>query len=602
MASSPHILYAHREDEITALLDAIDAQDASDVLLVVPRGALLFRDFLNLKLLKRECEKLHKNLTISTEDVSGIAFAKKAGIAVEVLSEGEKFFEEWPGSAKAARGSKIEVASISTNPSHAMTTASSQHEGASYTPKPSLPSSRRGGRGRAMDIMVRKGAHALASHQTPEMPPAPSEHKPSPDSSRPGARGQSPPAARGVSPEEFVQEEVAPEKPARRMFPVFSKKFLIPSAIVLVLAGIFGAGGHYIKPSASISVFPKEETVEFEMDLSGRTEITSPDTAKAIVPLERFSAEETITQEFASSGNKEITTRAHGRLTVYNTFSSVPQNVVATTRFLSESGKLFRTPKAVTIPGAKVENGTLSPGSIEIEVVADLAGAEYNIPPSRFSIPGFAGTAKEGKFYGENREGMAGGFKRLARMVEKKDIEAAKAALVPSELERVKELLRKKFPPNLNAIEGALSVTNVEASATPREGEPGEKFMLTVRTIAQALLFSEQDVLGVVEPNIAQHLAAKYRTLPETRKISYLMRQYDPALGRLAFTALASVRRQAIIDELALREHLANMNINQAKAYFADQDQIERVNLSLWPFWSRRLPADPSRIKVIVGP
>ena len=91
--TSPYVLYAHREDEITTLLDAIDAQSGPEVLLVVPSGATLFRDSLNLKLLKRECEKLGKKLTISTQDAAGVSMAKKADISVETPTEGEKFFE-----------------------------------------------------------------------------------------------------------------------------------------------------------------------------------------------------------------------------------------------------------------------------------------------------------------------------------------------------------------------------------------------------------------------------------------------------------------------------------------------------------------------------
>lgn len=594
MAPTPHILYAHREDEITSLLDAIDAQDAPEVLLVVPREALLFRDLLNLKLLKRECEKLNKKLTISTQDPSGVGLAKKAGIAVEVISEGEKFFEEWPTQRGSGKGGSLvsqpsevpqivkgQQIPISVNSSPSMTTKPSPDQFNSYVQKPSLDLSRRGGRGRAMDVMPSTRATDAAPRRSVQMPSAPLAH--------------------GASEEKPIKEEIYQEESSGRTPRRIGKKFFIWTLSVLLVLGILGAGIRYIKPSATVTIYPKEDAVEFEMDLSGRTEISSVDIAKAVLPLERFLVEETTAKEFPSSGDREVVSKAHGKLTVYNAFSSSPQPIVATTRFLSESGKLFRTPKAVVIPGAKVEGGKLTPGSIEIEVVADQAGAEYNIAPSRFSIPGFSGTPKDGKFYGESHESLTGGFKGSGRVVEKKDIEAARSSLISGESDRMKEVLRKKFPPDLVYSEGALLVASTEVSVSPKEGEPGEKFTLTVHTIAQAYLFREQDVLAIVEPNITENLGGKYRTLPDTRKISYTVRQLDAALGRLALTALISVRRQAVIDEGDLRLRLINSDIDQAKAFFAEQNHIDRVNLSLWPFWSRQLPADSSRIKVITG-
>ena len=67
--------------------------------------------------------------------------------------------------------------------------------------------------------------------------------------------------------------------------------------------------------------------------------------------------------------------------------------------YKSQTPIIFRIPKTVTIPGAKLESGELIPGKLEMEVTADNAGEKYNIEPSDFTIPGFKGSPKFEKFY-----------------------------------------------------------------------------------------------------------------------------------------------------------------------------------------------------------
>jgi hypothetical protein len=46
---------------------------------------------------------------------------------------------------------------------------------------------------------------------------------------------------------------------------------------------------------------------------------------------------------------------------------------------------------------------------------------------------------------------------------------------------------------------------------------------------------------------------------------------------------------------------MLGMNVSDTKTFFTQQNQIERADLSLWPFWARSLPKDVSRIEIIVG-
>ena len=62
--------------------------------------------------------------------------------------------------------------------------------------------------------------------------------------------------------------------------------------------------------------------------------------------------------------------KAQGTLTIYNAYSSAPQTLVATTRFVTPDGKIFRLTNEVTVPGAKITNGQIVPSSINAPIAA----------------------------------------------------------------------------------------------------------------------------------------------------------------------------------------------------------------------------------------
>lgn len=603
--TSPYVLYAHRDDEITTLLDAIDAQKGSEVLVVVPEGAMLFRDSLNLKLLKRECEKLGKSLMISTQDVGGIAMAKKAGITVETPSEGEKFFEDW---GRLAPPQSPLSTSGSGKRSLAARTPNEDASGGGNVSSEVGNTRRARKTSRGMDIMRRRRQpHAIAAVVDSAVPRQRIE--PSAHTIETAEETDRLTAATPTSPDVYAADAVLPtvETEAPRAVSVVTTVKLsrrIPwtwIGAVAALACGFAAAAFFIKPSATVTVWPKEETVEFEMDMSGRTDISAADAQKALIPLERVRVEKEVVKEFPASGKRQVVSRSKGLVTVYNEFSSAPQPLVATTRFRLGDGKIFRTPKAVVIPGAKIDGGSITAGTVEIEVIADEPGESYNVPPSRFSIPGFAGTPRQDAFYAISAEPMAGGFDGVTPVVEEADIANARSVLVEQETPLIEAELQKKLPPGLIAISGGMHSAAGSASASPAAGEPGASFTLTLQMLAEALLFAEDDVLRVVEPNIAEHLATQYTAVPETRHIDYTLKQIDTAIGRLVFTTLVTLKTQAVVDTRELVLELVGMPIGNTQKFFDGQSKVERADLSLWPFWARNLPDDAERISVIIG-
>lgn len=84
------IFYLETNEEVPSIIDRIQKSDDSDIALVVPKGALLIQSIVNLKLVKRESDKLTKNIVVVTTDKIGRNLAAQVGITVyERIEKGQ---------------------------------------------------------------------------------------------------------------------------------------------------------------------------------------------------------------------------------------------------------------------------------------------------------------------------------------------------------------------------------------------------------------------------------------------------------------------------------------------------------------------------------
>ena len=60
--SSHQTIYLESDEEITSVVDRLRKSEAKEIILVIPKGTALLQSIVNLKLLKKEAEKLKKHL------------------------------------------------------------------------------------------------------------------------------------------------------------------------------------------------------------------------------------------------------------------------------------------------------------------------------------------------------------------------------------------------------------------------------------------------------------------------------------------------------------------------------------------------------------
>ncbi|MBI5004280.1 hypothetical protein HZC00_04255 [Candidatus Kaiserbacteria bacterium] len=180
--------------------------------------------------------------------------------------------------------------------------------------------------------------------------------------------------------------------------------WLIAGALVLVVA-LFGILA--TRPTV-VTVTPRSHQVTFDQT----TEFTAyPETSAASGTLP-YSVQTIDLDDSevipAQGGTTHVETKASGSITVYNTYSSAPVKLIATTRFETPDHLIFRTPNDIVVPGKKGS----TPGQVNVTVIADQTGQQYNVNSgTEFTLPGLkSNDAMYKGVHAQSPAPLAGGF------------------------------------------------------------------------------------------------------------------------------------------------------------------------------------------------
>lgn len=562
------ILFVEPADEIPAVVDKIRAARSGEIALVVPYGARIFASPIDMLLLQREAVSAHKTVTVISSDPTGRAYAQAAGMGVADR------IEELAGEiVHAAPAAAVPVAEV--RPKTRIADVKAAHT------QPAV-------------ALIESAAHpeAPAVVEPAAAPPPTNAHEEDLMAVlRSGRPLQDVPRSM-VHLEDEGELEAAV---ARRSRPWTGRIVVV---LIVAAVAVVAAVTYTVLPRATVEITVKTEPLSFETELTVDKAASAVNASRRTIPGQLQEIRKPASREFPATGERDVADKAQGTITVYNSYSSSPQTLVATTRFLSPDGKLFRTATTVTIPGAKIEEGQIIPSSLDVAVVADAPGADYNIGPSDFTIPGFEGTPKFKAFTGKSKTAMAGGAKGRVKVVSTGDLDGARRTLEGDILKEVEGELKEQIASDLTLIEGASAVTVLEAvSSVPVHGV-ADRFTYTVRVVGRAMVFSGGDLHRILDETLRERLAANRTTRSENRRVSYVQVQPDFDRGTMALVVRVEETLASRIDSDALKRDLAGRNHVAAQQYVDTRPAIDRIQVTLWPFWVRAIPRNPAKIAV----
>ncbi len=319
-------------------------------------------------------------------------------------------------------------------------------------------------------------------------------------------------------------------------------------------------------------------------------DVQKGDAGEGAIRGEMFAKEVKGEQIFSATGAKSGVSRSKGTITIYNNYSK-DQPLVATTRFLTADGLLFRLKEGVRVPAG---------GKVTAELSADEEGVKYDIGPSKFTIPGLWEGLRD-KIYAESSSPMTGGASTI-KAVTSGDIANAKNTLSDRLLEEGKTELKKEFLGGMSLDDNLVFREIIESATDAVEGEETETFSLSMTLRVIALAVSRDELMTLAETKLRSTLDED-RRLKEvlSESLRYTLEKYDLKEGRANVRAhlegMASLRDTSL---LLNKDRLAGLSADEAKAYLTIFPEIEDVRVELSPFWKKKIPRLKDHIKIIV--
>jgi hypothetical protein len=238
---------------------------------------------------------------------------------------------------------------------------------------------------------------------------------------------------------------VPPPPPApfvipRRRFP-WGTLLIAIIVIALVIVALYAFGG------AKIQVTPTEDAVTLSASLTATPQ-------SGDLPYETISIEKVASTSVPSETTAAVQQSAQGTITIYNT-QSKPQQLITNTRFAAPNGLIFRIHQAVTIPAGS----TSTPGQVTATAFADQPGAQYNIEPTTFTVPGLKGSDAYSAVTAKSAAAFKGGFSGQRGTVSAATDSATHTRLQSALASSVQNVIQSQVPNGYVLVPGATQVT-----------------------------------------------------------------------------------------------------------------------------------------------
>ncbi len=560
------VLYTNIDDEVADIIAQIKKLPHKKISLVIPHRALLFKSSVNLHILNKKAVELKKNITIISHDEAGLTASQHAGIATR------------------RELTDIKKKSISTD----------THSQFMRGEKPSR--------------MTRE-KKSIAEVIRPEEKRAAFE-------------------SFLIKIKDKIQKKRKALSGTRVVFVSPNKQALFTLVLLSIL--LFLSIAYIALPGATITITPRESILEstfnvtfmdYDKNKSVFDNDTSPNLIVPTYPVDPppFSKELT----YIPTGKISRGDRARGILTVYNK-TDHPWDLAATTRFQTEEGLIFRTPRAIRIPALTNK----VPGTVEVEVLADdldninqVIGSRGNIDPRKFFLPGLQEDSRK-NLYAENKAPFTGGVTRVIKVVSKEDVDAATETLkkkitseAAADLKNYLEQQNLNNKTNFSLItdKNILKIGEPKISIPPNiVGQQIDQFKLNASYTIASVSYDKAILVKFLRSRMI-HRADPDKKIAKISEddLSYRFLEADAASGKVKLTVTMRAIQSFDLNPdtengkrfiKKITDHLLGLRVDAAKDYLRQQtDEIAQVEVKTWPIWAPTIPNIADNIKFVVN-
>ncbi|TSC73735.1 MAG: Uncharacterized protein G01um101444_476, partial [Parcubacteria group bacterium Gr01-1014_44] len=258
--------------------------------------------------------------------------------------------------------------------------------------------------------------------------------------------------------------------------------------IVLGLVVVFFASMAF-GAKMEVRIAPKKSVLDLDQTIT----LSRSPKGEGELKFKSFSIPLTKKAVFPATDKTAEASKAEGIIVIFNKGKDA-QVLVASTRFETPTGKIYRIPANIVVPASKTENGKVMPGSKETKVAADKAGPEFNIGLSDFTLPGLKDSPKFNLIFGRSKTEMKGGSLGERVVVGKEDKNSASSKLISEAQKETSMVAPGKLPQNEYLVVPSVEYAPLKETVTPAAGEAAENFEVSLDGEARGVSIDRREL------------------------------------------------------------------------------------------------------------
>lgn len=532
-------VFINVDDDVGKIIKKIRNESAPNLVLVVPKKALLFSPFVDLKNLRTRIDELHKKVYVFTMDLTGQQRLLQAGFKLR-------------------------------------------------NPDPHHP---------RLGMEFRKPAHRpRAGGEPPLSGEVRREHAEHLQTHVPKPESVGPVVIRHDAPAAVYQPPPAQARVRRHPAMLLFKTVLI--AGILVLFALITV----ILPEARVAVYARAQPITRDIQIVVDKSAESADVQQLLLPGQVLDSDEQYSKKFEATGQVNVGNKAQGAVQIYN-FSSRTYKLNADTTTLTVGTKSYRLQNDVSgikptafFPGTQdVNPGTLTP---EVAVIADAPGEESNLPAgTRLEIHNRVLGSVPQILYAKSTKSIENGTSRFRTVISQVDIDNAKKNLEGDLLISIRQQLSNSK--SLTILDSGSNLQVKNLSFDHNAGDEALNFTGTASGHITALAFDQGALKKLVEQQIGTTLDVnKYLITDQREKILEDFKSIDLNAGKgvlnIHFESLVAAR----IDTQGIAGKINGKTPAEVREILLSDPEIERVDIDLKPFWIKSVPKFSGKVYV----
>ena len=374
-----------------------------------------------------------------------------------------------------------------------------------------------------------------------------------------------------------------------------SRIFLWLLGLALIATAFFLMSSVFAR--ATITVTPKNESISMNDIYTVVAKKESPGLHYEVMTIDK-----TATKSLETDGEENVERKAMGTVVIYNNYGSQNQRLINNTRLETSTGLIYRIRESVDVPGIKTINGTKTPGSVAVEVIADQAGEKYNMKVSDlkgdFTIPGFKGSPKFEGFYARLSSDISGGYIGKVKKVSESKLSSARNELKNNlKLELIKSVYSQK-PGGYIIFDNNYYVEMSDLL----DSSSADNYIISEKGTIHAIMFNEAELSSFLAKN-------KIKDFDNSKVDALLGKNFSTELSgstekpwtenslKVRFSGDAKISwsydKDKIISGIAGENESVIRDIEVRL-----RNSIESISSEIQPFWQNDFPKNPEKIKI----